>query len=143
MVKQQKIMLKLVIYPSHALSFEQAYQCGTRQMRWNVLKQIAALVEREGDGRVEVWDFEGYHPVGTETISDAPSIYWQDPEHFNYEMGNMMLDEMFGLKPPQLGVKLTSSNIAARANVEQQARSEYLNAHPEFLPQLQKLLPRP
>ncbi|MBK9160878.1 MAG: hypothetical protein IPM27_04855 [Nitrosomonadales bacterium] len=141
LAQQKHIAMKLVVYPRHALSFELEYQCGERQARWDALRQIAALADDMGDAQVEVWDFEGYHALGTVPISDKVDIYWQDPAHFNYEAGNLMLDEMFGLKPPQLGMRLNAGNVDARAEAERQARARYLAAHPEFLQQLQNLLP--
>lgn len=135
------IELKLVMYPRHALSFEREYQCGTRQARWVAIAQIISMVEAEKNSLVEVWDFEGYHAIGTEPISNAPSLNWQDPKHFNTEFGNIMLDEMFAIKPPRFGMHLTSANLLARANTEIQTRRAYLDSHPEFLQQLKSLLP--
>lgn len=136
------IVLKLVVYPHHSLSLEKEYQCGTRQARWDALAQIVSVVEAEKSRFVEVWDFEGYHTIGTETISDAPGINWQDPAHFNTEFGNIMLDEMFAIKPPAFGVRLTSANLVAHANEERKARAAYLGRHPEFLRQLASMLPQ-
>lgn len=135
------IAVKLVVYPRHALPVELEYQCGIRQGRWGALAQIAALVERDTQGLVEVWDFEGYHGIGTEIISGAPGVYWQDPAHFNYEFGNVMLDEMFAVKQPLIGLRITPTNLAARADEERKARATYIGNHPEFLQQLESLLP--
>ena len=134
------IAVKLVVYPRHALSVELEYQCGIRQNRWDVLAQIASLVERDTKGLVEVWDFEGYHGIGTEIISDAPGVYWQDPAHFNYEFGSIMLDEMFAVKSPRIGLRITSANLAARIGEEREARAIHISNHPEFLRQLDNLL---
>jgi hypothetical protein len=136
------IALKLVVYPRHALSFEQEYQCGTRKSRWDALAQIVALAEQEGGDMVQVWDFEGYHEIGTEPVSEAPGRYWQDPTHFNYEFGNVMLDEMFGMKAIEFGQRLTSAHLRERAARERKARAAYLQGHPELLHQLTSLLPR-
>ena len=139
---ERGITLKLVVYPRHALTFEQEYQCGTRQARYDALAQIVSLVEAERSNLVEVWDFEVYHTIGTETISDAPSIYWQDNAHFNTEFGNLMLDEMFDMKQPKFGVRLTSLNLKTREAKEINDRETYLREHPEFLQQLESLLPQ-
>ena len=140
-VIKRGIVLKLVVYPRHALLLEQEYQCGTRQARWNELNQVADLVKSTGSGLVEVWDFEGYHAIGTEPISEQSGYYWQDPRHFNFEMGNIMLDEMFGLNPAQLGMRINTENIDARADIERRHRLQYLTVHPEFLTHLTELLP--
>lgn len=136
------ITVKLVIYPRHALSLEQQYQCGTRQARWDAVAQIVALAQQAAGDGAQVWNFDGYHSIATETISENMATYWQDPTHFNSEFGNIMLDEMFMLKPPAFGARLTAGNLAARADSERAARTAYLSAHPEFLPQLESLLPR-
>lgn len=139
--KKRGIVLKVFVYPRHALSFEQEYQCGTRQVRWDTLKQVVSAVEAEKSNLVEVWDFEGYHAIGTDTISDAAGANWQDPAHFNFEVGNIMLDEMFAIKKPVFGERLTSKNMAARVAAERKQRAAYLEEHPEFLKQLESLLP--
>lgn len=139
---ERGIVLKLVVYPRHSLMFEQEYQCGTRQARWDAIAQIVSIVEAKKSSLVEVWDFEGYHAIGTEIISDAPGVNWQDSAHFNTEFGNIMLDEMFAIKPPAFGVQLTSANLVARANEERKARAAYLGRHPEFLQQLESMLPQ-
>lgn len=141
MTKARDITLKLVVYPSHALALEQQYQCATRQNRWNALREIAHLVEHSS-GSATVWDFEGYHEVGTEPISEAPAVYWQDLSHFNSEFGDLMLDEMFAIQPPRLGIQLTTDNIEARVQAEVRMREDYLRAHPEFQRQLQTMLSR-
>jgi len=136
------ITVKLVIYPRHALSLEQQYQCGVRQDRWDAVAQIVALAKHEAGDSAQVWDFDGYHAISTETISENVATYWQDPTHFNSEFGNIMLDEMFALQPPAFGARLTADNLAARAASERAARTAYLSAHPEFLSQLESLLPQ-
>ncbi len=52
-----------------------------------------------------------------------------------------MLDEMYTLKPAIFGTRLTSANLGARAEAEIKTRAAYLAAHPEFLRQLDGLLP--
>ena len=135
----QKIVMKLFVYPRHALAVEQEYQCGERQQRWDILAQILAMVEQEGHGYVELWDFDGYHAIGTEWISDAPGIYWQDIAHFNPAFGNVILDEMFSLAPRRFGARITTENLAVHATEERKAREAYIKEHPEFLAQLKAL----
>lgn len=135
------ITMKLVVYPRHALAIEREYQCGQSQRRWRILKQIVALVAKEGRGLVEVWDFEGYHDIGTEHISDAPAAWWHDPFHFKSKFGDIMLNEMFAIKPPVYGVRLTPANLPGHMAAAHRQRAAYLNSHPEFLRQLESLSP--
>lgn len=136
------IAMKLVVYPRHALPVELEYLCGARQARWDALSKIVAMVERVSgkDSHVEVWDFEGYHRIATERISNAPGVYWQDPAHFNYEYGDIILDEMYGKRAPLYGIRLTSQNIRAREKSETIARNAYVSTHPGLQRQLMKLL---
>jgi hypothetical protein len=134
------IILKLVVYPRHALTFEQEYQCGIRGARWEALSQIVAMAEVEKMTNIQVWDFEGYHAIGTEKISDEPGVYWQDNAHYNTEFGTIMLDEMFGLVPPKYGEQLLTRNLRIRQKREIRERAEYIGEHPEFLEQLKNLI---
>lgn len=140
-VESKGIELKLVIYPRHAMSFEREYQCGNRHRRWDAVEEIVGGVEAMHVKNVEIWDFEGYHSIGLEPISDAPGIYWQDPEHFNYEFGNIMLDEMFGLQPSRWGSRLSMETIPGLFEKEKMLRKTYIEKHPEFLQNLKMLLP--
>ena len=70
--------------------------------------------------------------------------YWQDPQHFNVEVGNMMLAGMFGA--PAKGDEiigrrvLPGSQEAARDRFEA-GRRAFITAHPWFYPGLRKLVP--
>ncbi len=137
---RRNMAVKLVVYPRHAMPVELDYLCHAREGRWKSLSEIVSMVESAKDASIQVWDFEGFHDIATEGISDAPGIYWQDPAHFNYEYGNIMLDEMFGKKEPRYGVRLTSGNIPEREAEESMERRNYLHDHPEFERQLIPLL---
>ena len=141
---KRHISVKLVVYPRHALPVELEYLCGMRQQRWRDLSRIVDLAESlpGGGSMVQVWDFEGFHRIATEKISQAPAVFWQDPAHFNYEYGNIMQDEMFGKTAPLFGARLLPGNIAGREAAERIARQRYVQAHPEFDRQLMSLLGR-
>ncbi len=138
---ERGIAVKLVVYPRHALKIEREYQCGLSKKRWSILAQISSLAEHESKDLIEVWDFEGYHNIGTESITDAPAVWWQDPAHFNSEFGDIMLDEMFTRKTPQYGTRVMPSNVLAYKELKDNSRALYIKSHPEFLLQLQKLSP--
>jgi hypothetical protein len=61
--------------------------------------------------------------------------------HFNFEMGNMMLADMFGKNPegPKFGHPITTKNIEADFRYFLQERTEYLQYHPEFHTDMQTL----
>lgn len=137
------IRVKLVIYPLHALALEQFYACALMEQRWHVLGQEAALAAEAPPGQVELWNFEGYHDIGTEPISDAPDIWWQDSGHFNKEFGDIMLSEMYGTAPVKYGAHLTPDNMARYEAAQQQARAAYIAAHPEFMQAFRTYTPGP
>ena len=136
------IAVKLVVYPRHALKIEREHQCGINQIRGSILEQISKMVAHESGNLIEIWDFDGYHDISTEKITDAPGVWWQDPAHFNSEFGDIMLDEMFARKTPVYGTQITSSNILSYEQLKNEERLRYIEAHPEFLLQLQKISPQ-
>ena len=128
--EERHVELKLVVYPRHAMPVELDYLCHARPARWQTLSKIVSLT---GSGEnVEIWDFEGFHDIALEPVSEASGRYWQDPAHFNYEYGNIMLDEMFGKMKPFYGVRLTPGNIHEREKAEEIERKNYLRSHPDF-----------
>jgi hypothetical protein len=135
------VELVLFAYPSHAYSLELSKQCGELNERWRAMKQIAALIEKVSAGRVSAWHFYGFNDTTTEPIGVMAAKYWQDPEHFNYEVGNRMLADMFDKSgnKPEFGHRLGSSNIEADYGDFLRRRSEYLKHHPEFNADLLKL----
>jgi hypothetical protein len=139
------VSVRLVVYPRHAMPVEREYLCGVRQKRWEALSRIVSMTESlAGTGpSVEVWDFEGFHRIATERISEAPGVFWQDPAHFNYEYGNIMLDEIFGRSAALYGARLTSKNMKARQEAERNSREAYFRLHPGFDRRLMSLLGQP
>lgn len=139
---ERNIVLKLVVYPRHALWAEWQYRCQVRSSRWQQLAEIAAMIKQQAgkNGQIALWSFEGYHAFATEAVSDA-SIYWQDPAHFNTEFGNVMLDEMFGLEPARIGKNLSAANVAVAALFDQERdeRAAFLASHPDFSEQLRAI----
>jgi hypothetical protein len=136
------ITLKLVVYPRHAMTVEHEFHCGLRQQRWQKLRQIAEMVDAMGYPQlVQLWSFEGYNDITTESITSGSAIYWQDPGHFNYEFGNAMLDEMFAIKPPSYGVHLTEKVAEQQAAMEVHTRQAWLATHPEFIRQRAAFFP--
>ena len=136
------VELVLFAYPSHAYSLELSKQCGELDAHWQAMKQIATLIEKESAGAVYAWHFYGFNDTTAEPIGATAAKYWQDPEHFNFEMGDMMLADMFDKtrNQPAFGHRLSSSSIEADYRDFLQERAEYLQHHPEFQANLQKLL---
>ena len=140
--KEHNIELVLFAYPQHALSLELDNQCGDQDTHWRAMKQIASLIEAEAKpGQVRAWQFYSYNDITTEPIGPTAK-YWQDSMHFNFEAGNMMLADMFGKTPgrPKWGRPITTNSIETDFRDFLRGRSEYLQHHPEFHTDFNKLL---
>jgi len=142
---ERGIELRLVVYPQHVYNLELDALCGGVIDRWDALDQMARAVEEASGGSdlAQLWEFFGYGEVTGEPV--APDMkYWQDPQHFNVEVGNMMLADMFGAAGG--GRKLLGRHMlpgaqdAARARFDA-ARRAFIAANPWFYPGLSKLLP--
>lgn len=138
--KKRGIIVKMIANPRHAFSIELDYQHNLRSRRWHHLMQLTKLAEAIAPDNIEVWNFDGYNKVCTEKVSKAAGYYWQDPEHYNFEFGNIMLDEAFAIKEAYFGSKLSSENIDKLFSREQLQRKIYIEQHPEFLEQLKKII---
>ena len=95
--------LALVVYPRHALSLELEFACGDAMTRWRHIAAMARVVAEEArdntqatpQGSVSLWVFDGYDaPRGERVLGREPAL-WQDPEHFNYELGARMLAAIY------------------------------------------------
>jgi hypothetical protein len=139
------IQLRLVIYPQHVYNLELDALCGDALDRWDALEQMARAVEEAGGGSnlVQLWEFFGYNEITGEPV--APNMkYWQDPQHFNVEVGQMMLAEMFGApvgtRQPIGHRVLPGTQDAARRRFDAE-RQSFIDAHPWFYPGMSKVLP--
>jgi hypothetical protein len=139
--KEHHIELVLFAYPRHAYFLEVDNQCGGQDAFWRAMKQIASIIETEAEpDQVRAWQFYSYNEITAEPIG-MTTRYWQDAGHFNFEMGNMMLADMFGenTNGPKFGRQITTQSIETDFQDFLQGRSKYLLQHPEFYTNLQKL----
>jgi len=139
--KEHGVELVLFAYPHHAYNEEWDRQCGEEVAHWHPMKQIVKLIEAEATpDQVRAWQFYGYNDITAELIGTTAK-YWQDPRHFNFEVGNMMLADMFNetLNKPEFGRPLVSKNIEADYQDLLQERAEYLQNHPKFYEELKKI----
>jgi hypothetical protein len=137
------IELRLVAYPQHALFVELDLLCGQAAKRWAAVAAIARVVAEEAPrGGVELWDFYGYNEVTGERIAGRSPTYWQDPEHFNFEMGGMMLSDMFGGTPHgRLGRRIDPGSVDEAYRAFLAGRARFLANHPRFYDDLRAVLP--
>ena len=148
---EAQVKTKLVVYPIHALQMELEMACGDVLTRWHALYAMAMLVDeinQSHPGAVELWDFQGMSGFITEKIRDNQVKFWQDHGHFNYEMGDVMLDTIFGRSPPrtdpqadEFGVSLTARSVPERFNRFFASRRAFMAANPWFTQELARFTP--
>jgi len=145
----RNVEVKLVIYPNHALWMELTMNCGDIIGRWHSLYQIASVVEgiNKNKNIVQLWDFQGTSDFLTERIQNNHVKYWQDHGHFNYEMGDVMLDVIFNDKIPQaidssdeFGILLTPHKVIERYYSFFEKRKEFIKQNPWFYEDLENFI---
>jgi hypothetical protein len=133
--KAHGVELVLFAYPQHAYLLELATQCGRQEAEWQAMKRIAAFIDTESSGQVRAWQFYSYNDITAELVRKRRG-YWQDAQHFNFEMGNIMLEDMFGQARGGLA-------LARPLNADYfdflRERDEYLRHHPEFQTEMQNV----
>jgi hypothetical protein len=140
LAKRKGIELTLFAYPKHVLWLELDAVCGAYKAYWSGLAAVAALLEEEG-GHAALWEFTRYNGITGEPITQNSAVYWQDPEHFNYEFGNRIFDAIYKQRDgDHLGSRITSGNISQVYQNYLENRISYLGSHPEILTALRKQL---
>lgn len=136
------VELRLLAYPKHALSLELDLLCDQDAARWRALAAVAqAVAEESPDGGTQLWAFYAYNEITGEPIAGRKPVYWQDPEHFNYEMGSLMLADMFApTGRGRIGYRVTPENVVESYRAFLAGRDSYLRAHPGFYEELRASL---
>ena len=136
------IELRIVAYPQHAMFLELDLLCGRGDEHWARVGAIAQVIAEEAPrGNVELWDFLGFNEVTGETIAGRAPVYWQDPEHFNYEVGNVMLADMFGgVAHGRLGRRIAAGEANDAYHEFLTGRDAFIAQHPGFYEDLRALL---
>ena len=139
-LRDRGVEVKLVIYPMHALWMERLI-CNDLYGRWHSALGIAERVQQANlnGGDVELWDFQGFSTALAERIKNNQTRLWQDFGHFNYELGDAMLDLMYARTLPMepwgedvLGVRLTPETLPGRFTAFFAARRTFINQNPWF-----------
>lgn len=91
---------------------------------------MAAAVQAERPGAMELWDFSGYNSVTTEDVPPSGGSmrwYW-DPVHFNAATGDLVLSRMLGrgAVPPDFGQQLTPETVEATNLRLREGRARYM-----------------
>lgn len=134
--------LMIYIYPQHALWIELDILCGRFASRWDAIDEMARVVAEEApDGSAQLWLFYGFNAVMGEEILGGQSKYWQDPAHFSYPLGTLMLSDMFGGSATgTIGRRIMPGDVAGAYRDFLEGRDRYLAAHPRFYDELRAVL---
>jgi len=140
--REQGIELRLFLPPEHALLLELHLLCGTDAQRWTDMAAIARVVAEESQhGNIQLWEFYGYNDWTGESVVGPETVYWQDPYHLNYELGSLMLADMFGDRPVgTLGRRITPANVGEAYREFLASRTRFLETHPGFYSELRTTL---
>jgi hypothetical protein len=109
--RSSRVEVALVIYPQHSAWLELAFACGDPHVRWGNISALArAVAEESPEGSVSLWVFDNYDALRGERIVGGEPQFWQDPEHFNFELGTRMLAVIFG-REREFGARVTPDNV--------------------------------
>jgi len=151
---QRQVKLWLFISPSHARQWETLAALGLWD-RWEEWKRRLVKINEEEAVRAHqhafpLWDFSGYNSMTTENLPDAnaPNAAmrgYTDSSHYKPNIGNLVLDRLFGLNmpdrqlPQDFGVKLSSANITPHLAGIRSARMRYRQTHPQDIAEIIEL----
>ncbi len=131
--------LVFVLYPRHALSLELEFACSDPRVRWSHIAAIAqAVAEEAPDAAAALWVFDGYDAPRGERVIGREPVFWQDPEHFNHELGARMLAAIYA-QEPGFGTKVSPGNIDAIYAQLLAQRAQFLASTDWFYPDLRAL----
>lgn len=143
---KQRVDVFLVNYPVHAYIEELEYACGTYRNTWAKVSKLARLVDQMARGtgaRIELWDFPGYNRFTGERVTPSVMRYWQDPLHFNTELGDILLANIFAADEAssvRFGYRAIPGAEAQQFEQVMRERQAYVAEHAWFLPELERVL---
>ncbi len=133
--KKHGVELVMFAYPEHAFLLELDNFCGGQEAEWQNMQQIAGFIDKESSGQARAWQFYGYNDVTAEPVRKQRG-YWQDAKHFNFEVGDMMLEDMFDKSRGRLAL---ARPLDSDYHDFLRERDEYLQLHPEFQVEMQNV----
>lgn len=132
--KAQDVELVIFAYPKHAYLLELEMLCDRQEAEWHNMNQIAATIDAESDGEYKAWHFYGYNDVFAQPVRKTKGL-WQDARHFNYEVGNLMLADMFD----QSRSPTYARPLDMKYTDFLRERAAYLRRHPEFRAEMRRV----
>ncbi len=112
------VKLTLVIAPHHVDALELDWRAGLWPRVEQLKTELTALTSA-GDAAVTVWDFLDYSTFNTEAVPPAgdrrtPMSWFWEPTQFKKQLGDVMIQRMFGSDAPVFGAVLTPDTVAVR-----------------------------
>jgi hypothetical protein len=107
------LTLTLVIAPHHVDTLELYWRAGL----WPRVEQMKAeLIALAQAGGVTLWDFLDYSSFNTEPVPApgdrrTPTCWFWEPTHFKKQLGEVMIQRMFGADGPAFGTVLTPASL--------------------------------
>jgi len=156
---QQLIAADVPVYafisPSHLIQLELISEMGLlddyEDWERHLVRIFAEANRNVPEQRQAIlWDFAGYSPITTEKVpaldGEKYMRWYSDPVHYNQNVGNLMLDYMFGLQAeagvtrPSFGTRLTVENVETVIAATQRDLERYRRDNPEEIAQLNETL---
>ena len=143
--RENHIDLRIFITPAHAHQIEIAAAMGEwdriEQGKRDLVRLLALDAGAHGTSLAPLWDFSGDSSVTDEPLPLAQNrremrFYW-DSSHFKEEVGDWVLDRLFGMVRPgqavpgDFGQLLTLANIETVLAEQRDAHTRYVGEHPE------------
>lgn len=152
--RERHVDLRLYISPAHARSTEVLHMLGLsgRFEEWQreLVRTIEAEAASSGGPAFPLWDFSGYSSVSAEAMPpDDPNgprsrWYWES-SHYRAELGDLVLDRIFGHQepgrtvPPDFGVRLASGNIDEVQRRAREGQAAYRAAHAAEMAEMERI----
>ncbi len=147
LARERGVQVAIYLSPVHAID-----ACATRAIfgadrleAWRAaLVQLRDEQARKSAGRfiVPLWDFSGFNSVTSEPLPQTGdprarmANFW-DQSHYRKQVGDWVLDRIFGLQgagatvPADFGVRLEAQNLAGHFAFERNAADNYAIGHTE------------
>ena len=132
--------VRLYINPTHAMTSDALHRVG----KWAAMEawqgRLAELGRRHRAAGCDarIFDFSGFNSITTEAIPQASGsadmLYFWETSHYRVNVGEMILNRMFGRDddvPADFGVELTPPALAAHQMAQRAARELYHLEHPK------------
>lgn len=120
------VKLTVAITPRHVDAMEIYWRFGLWPRVEQFKTELAEMTTKEG---VTLWDFMDYSTFTTESVPPAgdkrrPTSWFWESTHYKKQLGEVMIESMFGPSQPIFGVMLTPANVRVRdAHVRAQRQS--------------------